>query len=563
MSRQDTSTKEEAKMERVADVIKADARLAGCQTVAALCDAKPGVGGVFLGGNYLGPGHGLSNNDGLACTVGSCYVAQCCFVPAFLTKTILLPRTANVVDLKRQFYREHPRPIAAAISALGLPAASTEQACVDVIVCQDLNGSILADTDSLPAATATACADVGCHTTFFLAIKPKSMRTEYVEPRIKASSPAIAGLVRALYSLGAYTYHGPVPSTRSYASFAQVRNELTVRLSASTRAVPASISATNLEEVLEVFRLMEEDDGCRSNLPLAIRRYAQELIQNIADSSFDALDPNFATRISQHLAELEESVKELVRLQTDDQWINYMTTTDHPAEISVDEIASKMEEGRGHVRLHEDIQLLKVQMTPAEMDHNKAECEEFAAQFEALCGIVERGSATRADLFLKSSTYAATCDTSLRQAKEADVAIQATLQNEIANVGLLDDVEKEHTSLHDMVGEQIKWCKDSIAASDTDSKKKVKGLDREIQRLIVLKNEQVVRQEHLAKCTTHLDTVQEAEETDAKAFRAKWAAAHCDARLRVQRSTAGVEQSAKFVEWLWAMHAEIKQEHKV
>jgi len=319
------------------------------------------------------------------------------------------------------------------------------------------------------------------------------MRTEYVEPRIKASSPAIAGLVRALYSLGAYTYHGPVPSTRSYASFAQVRNELTVRLSASTRAVPASISATNLEEVLEVFRLMEEDDGCRSNLPLAIRRYAQELIQNIADSSFDALDPNFATRISQHLAELEESVKELVRLQTDDQWINYMTTTDHPSEMSVDDIASKVEEGRGHVRLHEDIQLLKVQMTPAEMDHNKAECEEFAAQFEALCGIVERGSATRADLFLKSSTYAATCDTSLRQAKEADVAIQATLQNEIANVGLLDDVEKEHTSLHDMVGEQIKWCKDSIAASDADSKKKVKGLDREIRRLEELKKEQVIR----------------------------------------------------------------------
>jgi len=81
--------------------------------------------------------------------------------------------------------------------------------------------------------------------------------------------------------------------------------------------------------------------------------------------------------------------------------------------------------------------------------------------------------------------------------------------------------------------------------------------------LIVLKNEQVVRQEHLAKCTTHLDTLQEAEERDAKAFRAKWSAAHGDARQRVQRATAGVEQSAKFVEWLWAMHAEIKQEHKV
>jgi len=78
-----------------------------------------------------------------------------------------------------------------------------------------------------------------------------------------------------------------------------------------------------------------------------------------------------------------------------------------------------------------------------------------------------------------------------------------------------------------------------------------------------LKKEQVIRQEHLAKYTTHLDTVEEAENTDADAFHAKWAAAHCDARQRVQRSTAGVEQSAKFVEWLWAIHAEIQQEHKV
>lgn len=554
--------KEEAKMERVADVIKADPRLAGCTTVAAFCSAKPGVGSVLLGGNYLGPEHGLSNNAGLTCTVGSRYVAQCCFVPEDMTRTILLLRTATVGDLKRQFYCEHPRPVAAAISALGLPA-STEQACVDAIMCKDPKGNILADTDPLPAATATVCADVGCHARVFLAIKPLSMRQDYVERRIKASPSAIAGLVRAPYSLGNYAYGGPVTSTQSSASFAQVRSGLDARLAASTRAVPARISAAELEEILEVFRLMEEDDECRSNLPCAIRRYAQELIENIAASRFDALDPDFATRISEHLAELEESVKELVHLQTDDEWINYATTTEHPAGMSVDEIASQLEEGRGHVRLHEQIQLLKVQMTTGEMDRTRGECEEFAAQFEALRGIAERGSTTRADLSQKSIKYDATCDTSLRQAKEADVVIQATLQDEIANVGLLDDVKKEHTSLHDIVGEQIKWCKDSIAASDADSKQKVQGLDREMQRLKELKQQEVLLQEHLAKCTTHLDTVEQAENTDADAFHVKWAAAHCDACQRVQRSTAGVEQSAQFVEWLWAMHAEIKQEHKV
>jgi len=197
-------TTPEVKMERNADVIKSDAQLTDCKTVAELL-RKPDVGSVLLGGNNLAREHGALT-DGMTCTVSSRYVAKCCFIARkseelILEELILLPHSATIAELKRKLYRSFQKPVIAAISDMGI-SVSTEQEFIDSIeiVCKDPNGNIFEDTATLPSAPgATACADVGCHATFFFDVKPPSMRETYVKDRmINASSSAIEDFVHGL-----------------------------------------------------------------------------------------------------------------------------------------------------------------------------------------------------------------------------------------------------------------------------------------------------------------------------------------------------------------------------
>jgi len=194
---------EKAKMERVSEVIQSDAQLASCKTVAELCLRKPDVGSVLLGGNHLAREHG-ELTDGMMCIVSSCYVARCCFIARRSEELILLPHTATIAELKRKFYDLKSFQVKSTleIAVLSLHSASTEQEFIDEIVCKDPDDNILEGTATLPAASATACADVGCHATFFFDVKPLSMRETYVRDRINASSLAVNNFVHGLCGSG-------------------------------------------------------------------------------------------------------------------------------------------------------------------------------------------------------------------------------------------------------------------------------------------------------------------------------------------------------------------------
>jgi len=178
----------EAKMERVSDVVLADEQLAGCKTVAELCARKPDVGSVLLGGNYLGPAHG--HLTALTCIVGASYVARCYIVPAssglaaVTSKTdILLPHHATIADLKRKVHLH---------LYIG---PEVEHRGLDALICRDSDGNILDAAAQLPKASSSACADVGCHASFFFDLEPESMGPKtYLEERIEASPLAIERL---------------------------------------------------------------------------------------------------------------------------------------------------------------------------------------------------------------------------------------------------------------------------------------------------------------------------------------------------------------------------------
>jgi len=182
---------EKPKMKRVLDVIKADAELAGCMTVAELCDRKPNIGSILLGGNYLVPGHGCLT--ALTCIVGASYIARCCIVPTSVAPItdILLPHHATIADLKRELHLHLLRVDPAKI-------VNEIQRCsrgLDAFICRDSAGDILDAAAQLPRASASACADVGCHATFFFDLEPESMGPKtYLEERIKASPLAIERL---------------------------------------------------------------------------------------------------------------------------------------------------------------------------------------------------------------------------------------------------------------------------------------------------------------------------------------------------------------------------------
>ena len=178
---------EEVKMVLVADL--SEVALTGC-TVAKLFDSKPDVGGVLLGGNCLGPGHGHLTAANLTCIAGASYVAKCCFVALSddkLSKLILLPHHATIKDLKNELIATNK------VCGPGFhhPTHRLMTSTLDGIVCRDVEGCILDDAAQFPKAKSTACADEGCHATFFIDVKPFSMYATHVKGRVMASPLAI------------------------------------------------------------------------------------------------------------------------------------------------------------------------------------------------------------------------------------------------------------------------------------------------------------------------------------------------------------------------------------
>jgi len=326
------------------------------------------------------------------------------------------------------------------------------------------------------------------------------------------------------------------------------------------------MSTADLKEVMQVFSLLaSKRDGkeCNSKLPGVVRDYAQELIEDIQTSKFDALDPDFPTRIANHLGELKTTIEDLVLLQTDVTWINYETKTKHSADMSVHGITATVEKSQEFLRLHQDTHLLLVARSEDEMKETMGQCEEFADRFDALHDIFLGARRTRADLSQKIIQHTDSSEESLLRANEANNKFQAILQDETKNLVLMSDLEVEHTYLRNMICEQIKWCQNFVALSVSDSKTKIDLLDREMDRLNTLKQQEVVRRNDLEKCNTHLHQVKEAEDKLADAYDTKRATAQRDAQQRVKRSEVGVAQSAQFVTRLGALHSEVHRELQV
>jgi len=542
-----------AKMERVSDVVLADEQLAGCKTVAELCARKPDVGSVLLGGNYLGPAHG--HLTALTCIVGASYVARCYIVPAssglsvVASKTdILLPHHATIADLKREVYPH---------LCIG---PEDERRGLDALVCRDSDGNILDAAAQLPKASASACADVGCHASFFFDLELESMGpTTYLEERIEASPLAIERL--RLGPGAAYLEH-PL-SAPAGASFVDVRGELATRLKKATRSIPAHLLDQELKVTVQVFRDIE-GLNMHSNLPRAIGDYAQELVDAIVTDDFETLDPEFPKRISGYLAELKTPVEELVLLQKDAHWINYETKTQHTCIMSVRQITDKILENQASVLLHEQdkTHTSPMKRNKANKDSTTTECEDFAGYFEALLKIFDRALTTHSNLEKNSIEHQTNFEKSLSEAKKEKTSFDTQLGDETTNAKLLTDLGTEHTALHKIVCEQIEWCKDFIVSSSADSKKKIEDINSEIVRLTKLKNQEEVRQAQLVKFDTHLDVVQTTENADAVAFITNLMTAHLCAVQRVKKATEGVKQSSKFVEKLRTLHSDVKLELK-
>jgi len=242
---------------RVADVLRASPPLSACQTVAELCELKPDVGAVLLGGNYLGAQHSLEASDALTCTVGAKHVVRCCFVGSSggsrWAESVLLSHGAPVADLKCVLYRLKPAGIETAMTAIGAAMSSasratvtTEEDVIGAVICRDPEGKILAEADCLPSASTTACGDVGYHSLMFFDIEPPSMMRRYVQTRISnTSTEAIDSFVLAPRAFGLTTYDGPLyPS-----AFETMRGELSARLLRSTREVPARLATERLHEI--------------------------------------------------------------------------------------------------------------------------------------------------------------------------------------------------------------------------------------------------------------------------------------------------------------------------
>jgi len=338
-------------------------QLAGCKTAADLLARKPDLGVVTAGGNPVGLQHSLADKTNLTAIVKAQYVAKVCFVgssrDAKMSETLCLPREATVDDLKRSFFARHKgRAIAAAISASGLQGASDEEQ-LDAIFCRDVDGRFLADKDRLPAATSTACSDVGYHAQFFLDVMPQSMRRIPVKEKIKESDAAIDSFVKTPRTLGAWPDQ-PHEYPQEWAAMRQGLNE---RLAKVAKEVPEAVRHDPLQDASAAFsatmKSIEDsyDEECSSNMPLAFRRCADELADAIATKNFDSLETTLPTEAASRLMAMHPFVEELARIQTSSEWTNYDTETDHPDGLTLGDIATELLDRKESVRLHVSVRV--------------------------------------------------------------------------------------------------------------------------------------------------------------------------------------------------------------
>ena len=98
--------------------------------------------------------------------------------------------------------------------------------------------------------------------------------------------------------------------------------------------------------------IVRVDEECRSNMPLAFRRCADELADAIATKNFDSLETTLPKEAASRLMAMHPFVEELARIQTSSEWTNYDTETDHPDGLTLGDIATELLDRKESVRLH-------------------------------------------------------------------------------------------------------------------------------------------------------------------------------------------------------------------
>jgi hypothetical protein len=538
-------------------------------TVAEIYGSRPGTGPVLLGGNYVGPSHKLSEGKvGLHVVDGSSFVAKCCFVGSSSldprwTDLLLLGHNTTIGDLKRAFYERHKtQAMASALTSSGLQG-QTEATQLDYLVCRDVDGHWLPDTDKLPRASPTSCADVGYHAMFYLDICASSMRETYVKERIKVSPAAIGNFTATPKTLAPSTFQ----STTEYPStFVKVRSELGDRLTAATKDEPARISTDELQKVKDAFRAIEpENEGSTSSMPQSIISYVETVMQEFEARDFDSLDPGFALSIANRLQVIEPFARAIAHVQTESEWINYESIADPEQNWSLEAIASMTKDLQDAVQLHEDILMLKpntADMSKSDRDDNKKECMELAKLFDSLHKVFDQAKAKKGDLEAQLQKCEEECNKSFNRAKEAALGYDRQLQEEQSNLRKLEALNNECEAFHQMVCEQIKWCKSFVAASSADIHSSIETLDLEIQRLQALRTQEINRKDNLTKCDEHLDRMLANEKTKAAVSKGKRVSATRAATERVACAKKAVTSSGRFQTKLISLHEEVQQEMK-
>ena len=550
-----------------------DPSLASCNTVAEIYGSRPGIGAVVLGGNHVGPTHKLPEGKvDLHFFEGSRYVAKCCFVGsstgATWTDDLLLAHDATIGDLKRVFYERYKtKALASALTSSGLQGVS-ETNQLNYLFCQDVDGQWLGDSDKLPTASPTSCADVGYHTMFLLDLCAPSMRPAYVKERIKVSDAAIDNFISTPKTRGAL-------STAEYPSpFDQVRSELGQRLTAATRSVPSRIPTSELRRVKEAFCDIEKENKSSTSIPRTFIRSVEDVIRKIETRDVDALDPDwppqeraFDQSIGTSFEVLLPFVKTLAHLQSASEWINYESKTDpeQEFELSLAETASEIKRLEDQVRLHEDIHLLKsntADMSGSDKNQNKKECMQLANHFEALHGVFEKVREKKGDLQRQRHDCKRECDKSLTRAKEDASRYMLRLQDEHSNLRKLATLSEECETFHQMECEQIHWCKSFFAASSAISCSSIQTFEHEIQRLQHLCQLEKTRREHSTNCYEHLNRVEANARARAEATKEELASATRAATERAVRANKAVLSSEPFQTKLISLHQELQQEMK-
>ena len=108
------------------------------------------------------------------------------------------------------------------------------------------------------------------------------------------------------------------------------------------------------------------------------------------------------------------------------------------------------------------------------------------------------------------------------------------LQDERFNLLKLENLRMEYEELHQMVEEQIKWCKSFVKASSDGTSSRIATLEHEIKRLQELREDELARQKKLKECDEDLDKVLKAERLKADQSMQQLTKSEKDAAERVK-----------------------------